>query len=239
MSKITRRSYKRKKIVMGLALFGAIGLVSTGFAAWVLSSNANKNQDAGLKVGQVAESSMEIQELKVKGLDTKRGSETLGEEIETNIFSFNPKYNDSTGRVRYGAEGDDCGERLSLTISGKITEAQNLGSLTIGPKSIPDKVAQAETAGYIVVPACLKSTVTLVENTDYTITTNEGISVANFSYKVEFAWGSLFNGMNPAEYYDDLTEDQASNTEINTTLTSMHTLLDGLTVSVDIIAHVN
>ena len=33
MSKITRRSYKRKKIVMGVALFGAIALVSTGFAA--------------------------------------------------------------------------------------------------------------------------------------------------------------------------------------------------------------
>ena len=236
MSKITRRSYKRKKIVMGLALFGAIGLVSTGFAAWVLSSNANKDQDAGLKVGAVAESSMEIKNVAVKGVDTKRGSDTLGQEIETNVFSFNPKWDDNTGRVRYGAEGDDCGERLSLTISGIVTEAQNLGSLTIGPKSVPDKVAQAETANYIVVPACLKSTVTLVENTDYTVNTNEGISVATFSYEVAFQWGSAFNGMNPAEFYDD---SDATNAEINEVLTAMHNLLDGLTVSVDIIAHVN
>ena len=239
MSKITRRSYKRKKIVMGLALLGAIGLVSTGFAAWVLSSNANKEQGTGLKVGQVAESSMEIQELEVKGLDTKRGSETLGSEIPTTVFSFNPKYNDNTGRVRYGAEGDECGERLSLTITGKVTEAQNLGSLTIGPKSVPDKVLQAETDGYIVVPACLKGVVTLSNPADYTVTTNDGISVASFTYKVEFLWGSLFNGMNPAEYYDDLTEEQASNSEINQKLTNMHSLLDGLTISVDIVAHVN
>ena len=236
MSKITRRSYKRKKIVMGLALFGAIGLVSTGFAAWVLSSNANKDQDTGLKVGAVAESSMEIKNVVVKGVDTKRGSDTLGTEIETNVFSFNPKWDDNTGRVRYGAEGDDCGERLSLTISGIVTEAQNLGSLTIGPKSVSDKVAQAETAGYIVAPDCLKSTVTLANPADYSITVNDGISTASFSYKVEFQWGSLFNGMNPAEFYDD---SDATNAEINEVLTAMHNLLDGLTVSVDIIAHVN
>lgn len=236
MSKITRRSYKRKKIVMGLALFGAIGLVSTGFAAWVLSSNANKDQDAGLKVGAVAESSMEIKNVAVKGVDTKRGSDTLGQEIETNVFSFNPKWDDNTGRVRYGAEGDDCGERLSLTISGIVTEAQNLGSLTIGPKSVPDKVAQAETAGYIVAPECLKNTVTLANPADYSVTVNDGISTASFTYKVEFAWGSKFNGMNPAEFYDD---SDATNAEINEVLTAMHNLLDGLTVSVDIIAHVN
>ena len=44
MSKITRRTYKRKKILMGAALFGAVGLVSTGFAAWVLSASASNTQ---------------------------------------------------------------------------------------------------------------------------------------------------------------------------------------------------
>lgn len=239
MSKITRRSYKRKKIVMGLALFGAVGLVSTGFAAWVLSSNASKDQSTGLKVGAVAENSMAITDVKVKGIDTLRSSTTLGEEIETNEFSFNPKYNDNTGRVRFGSEGTDCGERLSLTITGTISEAQNLGSLTIGPKSVPDKVTEAQSAGYITVPTCLTSTVTLLENTDYTISVNEGLTTANFTYKVEFGWGSTFNGLNPAEYYDDISEDVVSTSEINSVLTNMHSLLDGLEVSVEIIAHVN
>ena len=239
MSKITRRSYKRKKIVMGIALFGAIGLVSTGFAAWVLSSNASKDQSTGMKVGVVAENSMTITNVKVKGIDTKRSSPTLGEEIETTDFSFNPKWNDNTGRVRFGAEGDDCGERLSLTITGTITEAQNLGSLTIGPKVVPDKVNQAKEANYITVPACLTSTVTLVENTDYQIKVNEGITTADFTFKVEFGWGSLFNGMNPAEYYDDMSETDVPTSQINSTLTAMHGLLDGLEVSVEIIAHVN
>ena len=62
------------------------------------------------------------------------------------------------------------------------------------------------------------------------------LATASFTYKVEFAWGSAFNGMNPAEFYDD---SDATNAEINQVLTAMHNLLDGLTVSVDIIAHVN
>ena len=239
MSKITRRSYKRKKIVMGIAIFGAIALVSTGFAAWVLSSNANKDQNTGIKVGTVNDSSMTITNIKVEGIDTKRSSPTLGEIIETTDFSFNPKYDDNTGRVRYGAEGDDCGERLSLTISGIVTEAQNLGSLTIGPKNVPDKIIQARDDNYIVVPACLTDTVTLVENTDYTINVNEGITTARFSFKIEFGWGSLFNNINPAEYYDDFTEKQISTSEIKSTLNNMHSLLDGLEVAIDIYAHVN
>ena len=239
MSKITRRSYKRKKIVMGLALFGAIGLVSTGFAAWVLSSNASAQPETGLKVGAVSESTMQITDVKIKGIDTKRGSATINTEIETNIFSFNPKYDDDTGRVRYGASGDECGERLALTISGKISEAQNLGQLTIGPKTVPDAVTQAESANYIVVPTCLKSVVTLAQNTDYTVTESEGIYTASFSYKVEFEWGSAFNGINPGEYYDGFSETALPSSDINATLTNMHNLLDNLNVALEIVAHVN
>ena len=239
MSKITRRSYKRKKIIMGVALFGAIGLVSTGFAAWVLSSNANREQGANLKVGTVSDTSMRIENVVVRGKDTKRGSPTIDEMIETNDFSFNPKYNDNTGRVKYGAVGDDCGERLSLTISGVIKEAQNLGQLTIEPKTVPDAISTAATAGYIEVPACLLGSVTLVENTHYTISENEGLTTANFEYTISFGWGSLFNNENPAEYYDDFTEEQISATEINETLTAMHDLLDNVQIAVDIVAHVN
>ena len=239
MSKITRRSYKRKKIVMGIAIFGAVALLSTGFAAWVLSSSANKEQSTGIKVGAVGDSSMTIKDIKVEGIDTRRNSPTLGEVIETTDYSFNPKYNDNTGRVRFGAIGDDCGERLSLTISGVVTEAQNLGSLTVGPKNVPDKIIQARDENYITVPACLTDVVTLVENTDYTINVNEGLTTAKFSFKVEFGWGSLFNGINPAEYYDDFTVEQISTEEISQTLNDMHNILDGISVTIDIVAHVN
>ena len=61
MSKITRRSYKRKKIIMGAALFGAVGLVSTGFAAWVLSASTSVEQKASLNVGTISDKNMSFE----------------------------------------------------------------------------------------------------------------------------------------------------------------------------------
>ena len=39
--KLTRKSYKRNIIVFGLMFFMGIALVSTGFAAWVLSQDTS------------------------------------------------------------------------------------------------------------------------------------------------------------------------------------------------------
>ena len=92
MSKITRRSYKRKKIIMGVVLFGAVGLVSTGFAAWVLSASATSDNSANLKVGTVSDNSMTFENVKVKGLDTTPGSATVGQMVETSNYSFKRYY---------------------------------------------------------------------------------------------------------------------------------------------------
>ena len=240
MSKITRRSYKRKKIVMGLALFGAIGLVSTGFAAWVLSSNVSKDNESGLKVGTVSDKSMAFSELTIQGLDTTPGSSTLGEWVDINEFSFNPRYDDNTGRVRFSSnEGADDGERLTLRVSGTLSQAQNLDRLTVGPKSIPDAIGTAETAKYIVAPNYLKSEVELVEGTHYTISEVAGVQTASFQFDVTFAWGELFGEINPADYYDTKTVDEISTADINSTLTAMHDLLDGKLFSITITAYVN
>ena len=237
MSKITRRSYKRKKIIMGAALFGAVGLVSTGFAAWVLSASATDNQSATLKVGEVSDKSMTFQNVKIYGIDTEPGSTTLGTEIETSDFSFNPAYTDDTGRVRFG-RGDansDVGERLSLIIRGEVTEAQNLGSMTIEPKTVPTALATAETAGYIVVPDCLKSQQTVT----YTVNTVAGVSTATFSYTVAFEWGATFGGVNPSVYYDSAAGSSVSIADVNTTLTALHTLLDTVEIEVTLTANPN
>lgn len=40
MAKLTKNSYKRKVILFGVLLFMSIALISTGFAAWIMSTNA-------------------------------------------------------------------------------------------------------------------------------------------------------------------------------------------------------
>lgn len=234
MSKITRRSYKRKKILMGAALFGAVGLVSTGFAAWVLSASASNTQNPNLKAGTVSDKSMSFEGVKIYGLDTTPGSDKLGTEIEIANYSFNPRHNDGNGRVRFGSnDGADDGERLSLTVKGTVKEAQNLGSLKVSFDSIPASLQSAVTKGYVVLPACASA----AQDVSYTLS-GEASKTAAFEYEIAFTWGATFGGVNPADYYDEAGSAVAMDT-VKTTLEDLHTLLDNVQLSVTFVAEPN
>lgn len=244
MAKITRRSYKRKKVVMGLALFGAIGLVSTGFAAWVLSASASNSQNANLKVGEVSDKSMSFQNMKIYGIDTNPDSDDKGTEIELEAsaanFSFNPAYDDNQGRVRFG-KGEitvdhptaDIGERLTLRIAGEVNEAQNMGTLQVKFDEIPTNLATAVTKNYVTLPACASA----LQDVDYTLS-GEGTKVASFSYNITFGWGSAFGGVNPSVYYDNagIGVDIA---DVKTTLEELHDLLDDVHITATFVAMPN
>ena len=228
MAKITRRSYKRKKIIMGLSLFGAIGLVSTGFAAWVLSASASNQQQANLKVGAVSDKSMSFDGVKIYGMNDS------DVEVETANYSFNPRYADNTGRVRFGSnEGADEGERLSLTVRGQIKEAQNLGSLKVSFDEIPQALQDAVAAEYIVLPACASA----AQDVTYTLT-GEASKVASFEYVIAFAWGDAFGNVNPGDYYDEAGSG-VDIADVKTTLEAMHALLDTVQFTVTFVAMPN
>ena len=240
MSKITRRSYKRKKIIMGVALFGAIALVSTGFAAWVLSASATEQKEASIKVGKVEENNIKFQNIKFFGNDTDPESPTKGQEIEltTPTYSFNPEYDDGSGRVRFGRgeSGNDIGERLTLTIRGEVNQAQNLDSITISLDEVPANVASAVTKGYINLPVFANS-----GDVPFTIVdSNAAVQVATFEVDVEFTWGDTFGGVNPGEYYDEVAAGQAIGIdEVQSTLEDMHDLLDTMVIGVTLVAMPN
>ena len=181
MAKITRKSYRRKRVVLGAVLLGGVALVSTGFAAWVLSANANETISSNVKVGVISDNEMTI------SLDHESFDQTI---------SFNAPSTDTTGRIRYGS--DEIGaENLTITVSGEITNATYLNRLTIKMDKITSITAAIE-ANYIA----------LVNADDwygneFTIpTTGEG-STKSFSYELGFKWGTAFGGVNPSRYYDE------------------------------------
>ena len=216
---------------MGIALFGAIGLVSTGFAAWVLSASASNPQTPNIKVGEVSDKSMSFEQVKIYGLND------AGTEVETSNYSFNPRFADNTGRVRFGSnEGADEGERLSLTVRGQIKEAQNLGSLKASFDAIPQELQDAVDAEYIVLPACASA----AQDVAYTLS-GDVSKVASFEYEIAFEWGDAFGGVNPGDYYDQTSGNGAAATtdQIKTTLNAMHDLLDTVQFTVTFIAMPN
>ena len=202
MAKITKKSYKRKKIVAGAAIFLSIALVSTGFAAFVITSQATASVEPGGSVGKATLNSI--------GLEI-----TNSDEIES--FRFEPLKDDIHGRVRYDERYPDAYENLSVTIKGKVTNANYLGKLTaelvemelIGDDYKADKtktniykaanLANDENGiEYITVPECFYKT------TDISNTLVRNGNEATFEYTISFGWGSFFQYVNPGLYYDGI-----------------------------------
>lgn len=205
MARLTLKSFRRKRIAMGLALFASTALVSTGFAAWIVSSTANAGGNGSVSMGQITDAALAI---------TVNNSENLGK------FSFGPLANDNRGIVKYD-ENDGEAEALSITVSGQIDNAQYLNDLTIQMDEVvvgtqARRIAAAVDAGYIVAPECFATPVTII--TDGAITQVEGENsqmvnmpgvtftasgnTATFSYTISFKWGDKFEGRNPGCYFD-------------------------------------
>lgn len=209
MAKITRKSYRRKRVVLGAVLLGGVALVSTGFAAWVLSANASQTLPSNVKVGVISDTDMKIE----------LNGASMGQTI-----SFNAPSTDTKGRIRYGS--DEIGaENLTITVSGTIRNATYLNHLSIKMDTIAS-ITNAINANYIA----------LVNEdgwygNEFTINTIDGgeESTKTFSYELGFKWGSAFGYKNPSIYYD---EDEAgklvSDAEMKSQLVAFKRTICGL-----------
>lgn len=182
MKKYTRRHYNKKLIAFGLATFMGIGLVSTGFAAWVVSKDSKVEEEDNVTVSTITDVNMEI-------VVTEK----------TGDFVFGAKEGDEEGRIY--SDGQDE-ESLSVTIKGTVRNAEAMTSLTIQLTTLPEGVAAACTEGYLVAPECYASPIELINLPTTTETESEGTMIVSFEYTISFAWGEKFGGENPSIYYD-------------------------------------
>lgn len=183
MTRLTRNSYKRKIILFGIFIFVSIALISTGFAAWVMSSDATDNSNSNVDVGLVNDASLKIE------LTNKN-------ELQSFKFLFEPAAGDNTGRVRLDKE-TNLTEQLSFTIQGKISNVEILDKLTI-LMVLPSGMQKAIDLNYIVPDACVGSAQEIDVQPD-----------GSFEYTLKFTWGTAFKGQNPSLYYDNDVEGQA------------------------------
>lgn len=226
MAKLTRNSYKRKIILFGVIVFMSIALISTGFAACVMSQEKKQSTSGNVTVGAVTEGNIEV----------------ILDELTVKDFKFEPKESDTTGRVRNDSTNF---ESLTVTVTGTIKNTQFLKEATI-KMNVKDAVKQAETAGYIILPECANSEVVLT-------LTESGTNEKKFSYNITFKWGSKFGGENPGEYYDSAafnpSEEELSSFEgtqeekitayIKSVLDAFHALMDTSTYEVVVTAKLN
>ena len=214
MRKLTRRSYNRKLIVFGLAIFLAFGMISTGFAAWLISSAAEKDIERPVEVDTIVDKSFELE---INELDDS------GNWIGKNI-SFDARKEDtnSTDRVQFHPNGEsDGGEQLELLLSGTVTNRASLGkqneSAPAGAVKVditlPASIVAAINADYLTASYTVGTDTTNIDvegkTGDQTITVwivptanAEDATKGDFAVTLKFGWGTEFGGMNPGDYYD-------------------------------------
>lgn len=227
MAKLTRNSYKRKIILFGVIVFMSIALISTGFAAWVMSQEKKQSTSGNVSVGAVTEGNIEV------NLDP----------LTVKDFKFEPKESDTTGRVRNDKTNF---ESLTVTVTGTIKNTQFLKEATI-KMNVQNQVNQAVTDGYIVLPECAGKEVVL------TLTDGGSETEKKFTYDITIEWGSKFGNVNPGEYYDSDafnpteeelkgfsgTQEEKITAYIKSVLDAFHELLDTATYEVVVTAKPN
>lgn len=171
MAKLTRKSYKRKKVAFAAVVLGGVALVSSGFAAFVLSANAEQKNEGGIQVGTVKNGALTM---KVYSYDSS--TSTKGAEITTDIkltneyFSFDADANDvednkdGNGKkgdevqnnVKYEAEEGRKPENLTNTFVIEVTsDTDSLKSFAVSMTTKgTEGFAKPVGAGFVVLPDC-------------------------------------------------------------------------------------
>lgn len=234
MATRTKKSGQRKAFAVGIAAFASVCLIATGFAAWVISAKAEKKETGNVNIGKVSSADVQIVVAQEEG--------TTGILSDAYGFSFNPKKEDTTGRVRYDGTNAESRElHLNGTVGPQrfVTSFKIRLDITTGNgedgKPVKDDDANqrfkdAETKKYIVLPPCFDNDVELYGNKEayQEDASKDDNAEATFAYDIAFTWGEKFGKTNPGLYYDENdTGKKVSDAEVSSTLNDFYKTITG------------
>ncbi len=225
--RLTRRSYRRKLVAFGVAIFISIALLATGFAAWMLSTDAHANTTGGVAVADVSDAGVEVTDINFAG--------------DIKDFTFEPVKDDNDGRVRWD-EKSGTYEDLDIQISWTVKNAHSVGTTSIAFE-IPEAIQNAIDKNYLDLPDAfgtgVKGTNKDTNKVVYTYTVADITALLDpqvnlltatklphdsanpngpmydmkYTLTLKFLWGTHFEKVNPSIYYD--TVEAGINTPYN------------------------
>ena len=146
--KLTRKSYNRRVFTFGALVFLAIALMSTGFATWVMSTNAETGESGNVHVGTITDGALSFVETDGKKVvfDATTGSD----------FVFDSDKNDTEGSIKAGKGDGAQYENLSVKFTVQIQPAEFLDYLEVKVTDLPQGILDAAEENYIVLPDAAK-----------------------------------------------------------------------------------
>lgn len=226
MKKVTRHAFSKKAIMITASLFVTLALITTGFAAWLISSGKTGESTGNITTATIDDARLGLTVAMAEGKD---------------FVCFGPQADDDHPDIRYkppvGDEKDDK-EVLTATVTGTIKNYDRLEKFNITIK-ISDKALTAagytwtgtnegessRTYTYNAEKACISLPeyavdtdgrfLPLPSDPDNKTTAPKTISAGDsmftaganenekkFSFDVTFGWGAKFEGYNPGKYLD-------------------------------------
>ncbi len=225
MKKVTRHAFSKKAIMITASLFVTLALITTGFAAWLISSGASDEGTGNITTATIDDARLGLTVAMAEGKD---------------FVCFGPQADDNVPDIRYkdpvGDEKDDK-EVLVATVTGTIKNYDRFKEFNITIK-ISDKALTAAgytwtgtnegessrtytynaEKAYISLPEYAVDTdgrfLPLPSDTSKTTapkTISAGDSMftdgateneKKFTFDVTFGWGEKFEGCNPGRYLD-------------------------------------
>lgn len=226
MKKVTRHAFSKKAIMITASLFVTLALITTGFAAWLISSGASGEGTGNITTATIDDARLGLTVAMAEGKD---------------FVCFGPQADDTVPHIMYEApkvgEKDDK-EVLTATVTGTINNYDRLKEFNITIK-ISDKALTAagytwtetnegslksrtytynaekayislpeyavDTAGrFLPLPSDTSKTTApkTISAGDSMFTDGTTENEKRFTFDVTFGWGEKFKGCNPGRYLD-------------------------------------
>lgn len=225
MKKVTRHAFSKKAIMITASLFVTLALITTGFAAWLISSGASGEGTGNITTATIDDARLGLTVAMAEGKD---------------FVCFGPQADDKVPHIMYDPSKDgekDDKEVLTATVTGTIKNYDRLEKFNITIK-ISDKALTAagytwtgtnegessRTYTYNAEKACISLPEYAVDTdgrflplpsdpskTTAPKTISAGDSMftdgateneKKFTFDVTFGWGEKFEGCNPGKYLD-------------------------------------
>lgn len=218
MNKFKKKT-RSKMIAASIAILSSAAVVSTGFAAWVISAGDSKQAEGTIAADTVSDAVHTLSELT---WDANGGKISFGapETSSTggNFLNYNGEVKEqlvATGTFTVSnLKSGWAIETLFKTDGLKITEKVDSGKTAVYPT---DGLYVCKIPTYKTGPANKEEPGVYVEVTD---DTTEGTEIAKGKFKlsVVFGWGSTTSHKNPFTYYEKMTNDSTNRSQAKTVL---------------------
>ena len=209
MKKSIKKSSRRKWVVGGVAFFGSIALLTTGFATWVVGVNDNdESSTVNVNVETTENASVSFTMTYASGesadntitIDEPDNYSFEGEKIINpgegeSKFDFTVTFESVDITIGHGAQEKNGYDGIEFAITGTNNEIQSAGN----------KLGTARSGGswtYLAAPETKTFEELKLVKADEDGTS--AITWTGSNVEIAFDWGTFFDGDTPCTYYNTL-----------------------------------